>query len=242
MFRTILFCFAAILTVVIIGLPVMLIILLVRLFSKRAARSMTYGFVRFVMRVFMPISGTKITLVGKENIPDKHTPVLFVSNHRSYFDIITAYVAIPGHYGFIGKKEFKKVPMMAQWMQLLGCIFLDRENPREGIRSINAAVDYIKDGYSIWICPEGTRSHLDKMLPFKEGSFKIAEKAGCPIVPVAFVHTDDILENHMPKLKPANVTLVVGAPIETAGLSRQEMRSLHQQVYDQIQEMYEKYV
>ena len=242
MIRTILFCVAALLAVVIIGLPTMLIILLIRLFSKKAARKFTYCFVRGVMGLFLHISGTKITVEGRENIPEKGTPVLFISNHRSYFDIICGYAKIPGYYGFIGKKEFQKVPVMAQWMDLLGCIFLDRENPREGIRSINAAVDEIQDGYSMWICPEGTRSQLDKMLPFKEGSFKIAEKAGVPVVPVAFTHTDDILENHMPKIRKAHVTIAVGAPIETAGLSRPELKVLHQKVYDEIQQMYEKYV
>ena len=242
MLRTILFCIAALLTVVIIGLPVMLIILLVKLFSKRASRILTYGFVGFVMRVFLPIAGTKINLVGKENIPPKVTPVLFVSNHRSYFDIITAYVAVPGYYGFVGKKEFKKVPVMSWWMLLLGCIFLDRSNPREGLRTINKAVDEVKEGYSIWICPEGTRGHEEKVLPFKEGSFKIAEKAGVPVVPVAFVHTDDILENHMPKLQKQTITIAVGKPIETAGLSRPELKTLHQQVYDEIQRMYDENV
>ena len=242
MLRTILFCIAALLTVVIIGLPVMLIILLVKLFSKRASRFLTYGFVGFVMRVFLPIAGTKINLVGKENIPPKGTPVLFVSNHRSYFDIITAYVAVPGYYGFVGKKEFKKVPVMSWWMLLLGCIFLDRSNPREGLRTINKAVDEVKEGYSIWICPEGTRGHEEKVLPFKEGSFKIAEKAGVPVVPVAFVHTDDILENHMPRLRKQTITIAVGKPIETAGLSRPELKTLHQQVYDEIQRMYDENV
>ena len=242
MMRTILFCLAAILTIVIIGIPAMLIVLLIRLFSKRAARLVTYAFIRFVMWAFLPASGTKITIEGAENIPDKNTPVLFISNHRSYFDIICAYAKIPGHYAFVGKKEFQKVPFISQWMQLLGCIFLDRENPREGIKSINAAVDQIKEGYSMWICPEGTRSQLDQMLPFKEGSFKIAEKAGVPIVPIAFTHTDDILENHMPWLKKANVTIAVGKPIETAGLSRPELKDLHHQVYNEIQQMYEQYV
>ncbi len=242
MFRTILFCVAALLTVVIIGLPVMLIILIIRIFSKRASRIFTCGFVRFVMWVFMPIAGVKIDLVGKENIPAKGTPVLFVSNHRSYFDIITAYVAVPGYYGFIGKKEFRKVPVMSWWMLLLGCVFLDRSNPREGVRTINKAVDEIKEGYSIWICPEGTRGHEEKVLPFKEGSFKIAEKAGVPVVPVTFTHTDDILENHMPKLVPTRITIAVGEPIETAGLSRPELKALHQRVYDDIQRMYDEHV
>lgn len=242
MVRTILVLLAILLAVVILGIPFMLIVYLIGLVSKMTARKITYAFAHVVFRVFLLLSGTKVTVEGRENIPPKGTPVLFVSNHRSYFDIIIAYVHVPGYYGFIGKKEFRKIPVMAQWMLMIGCIFLDRENPREGIRSINAAVDEIKDGFSMWICPEGTRAHGEVMLPFKEGSFKIAEKAGVPVVPVAFTHTDDILENHMPKIRKAHVTVAVGKPIETAGLSRPELKELHQQVYDQIQQMYEQYV
>ena len=223
-------------------LPVLLILYLISLVSKKPARLTTYCFARVVFRIMLSIAGTKVTVEGAENIPSKDTPVLFVSNHRSYFDIIAAYPYIPGRYGFVGKKEFQKIPVIAQWMKLIGVIFLDRENPREGIRSINTAADEIKEGYSMWICPEGTRAHGEKMLPFKEGSFKIAEKAGCPVVPVAFTHTDDILENHSPKVRSTHITIAVGEPMATAGLSRPELKELHQKVYDRIQEMYEQYV
>lgn len=225
-----------------ISLPLLLILWLISLVSKKAARVTTYCVARGVFRIMLFIAGTKVTLEGAENIPSKDTPVLFVSNHRSYFDIIAAYPYVPGRYGFVGKKEFHKIPVVAQWMQMVGVIFLDRENPREGIRSINAAADDIKEGYSMWICPEGTRAHGEKMIPFHEGSFKIAEKAGCPIVPVAFTHTDDILENHSPKVRSAHITIAVGQPLETAGLSRPELKALHQKVYDVIQQMYEQYV
>lgn len=100
-------------------------------------------------------------------------------------------------------------------MQYLYCLFLDRENAKEGLKTILKAIEYVKNGISIFIFPEGTRNKGEELslLPFKDGAFRIATKTGCPIVPVSLNNTADILENHFPHIKKTHVVIEYGKPI-----------------------------
>jgi 1-acyl-sn-glycerol-3-phosphate acyltransferase len=98
-------------------------------------------------------------------------------------------------------------------------------------------VSQIKAGISIWIFPEGTRSKDGKMLPFKEGSMKIAEKTGCPIIPVALFHTADVFENHQPFIRKTDVTIRFGTPIDPKSLSKEEKKFLGTYTQSVIQKM-----
>ena len=154
----------------------------------------------------------KKIVLGLENIP-KDTAVLYVSNHRSLVDIPMAYMTVPNLTGFVAKIEIKKAPFLSWWMELVNCLFLDRSDMRAGMKVILDSIDSIKQGYSIFIAPEGTRSHEKDPLPFKDGSLKPAQKTGCPIIPVAITGTDDLFENHKPWLRKTKVILEFGKPI-----------------------------
>ena len=120
---------------------------------------------------------------------------------------------MPNLTGFVAKKEIEKVPLLRTWMRFVYCLFLDRDNLKEGLKTILQGIEYIKRGISIVIFPEGTRNTFeDGMLPFKEGSLKIAEKSGCPVVPVAITGTAEILEKHFPFIRPSHVTIEFGKP------------------------------
>ena len=109
----------------------------------------------------------------------------------------------------------EKVPLLSTWMHFVYCLFLDRENPKEGLKTILQAIDYVKKGISICIFPEGTRNkneQLSDLLPFKEGSLKIAEKSGCPVVPVAIKGTAEVFEKHIPLICPSHVVIEFGEP------------------------------
>ena len=137
-------------------------------------------------------------MIGFENIPDE--PVLFIGNHRSFFDILLTYSRCPRLTGYVAKKEMEKIPLLSTWMRFVYCLFLDRKNPKEGLKTILQAIDYVKQGISICIFPEGTRNKGEElsMLPFKEGAFKIATKTGCAIVPISMNNTAAIFENQFP--------------------------------------------
>ena len=138
-------------------------------------------------------------MIGEERVPD--VPVLFIGNHRSFFDILLTYSRCRRLTGYVAKKEMEKIPLLSTWMRFLYCLFLDRENPKEGLKTILKAIDHVKNGISICIFPEGTRNKGEELslLPFKDGAFKIATKTGCAIVPISMNNTAEIFENHFPK-------------------------------------------
>ncbi|RGZ00206.1 lysophospholipid acyltransferase family protein [Clostridium sp. AM58-1XD] len=170
--------------------------------------------VKGMFRYLLALTGVTVTVKGAENIPTK-TAVLFVGNHRSYFDILVGYVTVPSLTGFVAKKEMLRYPLLKDWMRNVNCLFLDRVNMKEGLKTILTGIEKVKHGISIWIFPEGTRNRnkdVLEMLPFKEGSLKIAEKAGCPVVPVAITGTAEIFESHIPFMKPSHVIIEFGTP------------------------------
>ena len=171
--------------------------------------------VRFMFSLFLKVAGVKVTVKGAENIPTDKA-VLYVGNHRSYFDILVGYTTTPGLVGFIAKKEMRKFPILNRWMDNVNCLFLDRQDIKAGLKTILEGIEYVKSGISMWIFPEGSRARgkdeLD-MIQFKEGSLKIAEKSGCPVIPVAMVRTADIFEKHTPRVVPTEVTVYYGKPI-----------------------------
>jgi 1-acyl-sn-glycerol-3-phosphate acyltransferase len=190
-------------------------------------------------RVILMIGGVKTTVIGKENIPKKEA-VLYVANHRSYFDVPIAYTSLQTLTGFISKKEIGKIPFLSTWMKFLQCIFLDRDNIREGLKVVLKGIEQIKDGYSIFVSPEGTRNHKEEMLPFKEGSLKMAEKTGCAIIPVAISNSDEIFENHEPWIKATHVVIEYGKPIYPKDLSKEQLKFLGAYVQDIIRETLKK--
>ena len=139
------------------------------------------------LRQILKICKVELSVDGLDRIPEKEA-VLFIGNHRSYFDIVVAYSILPRPTGFISKKEIAKIPNIELWMRELHCLFLDRENLKQNLQVIIEAIKQVKAGISMWIYPEGTRTKGESELElgeFKAGSFKIAEKSGCKIVPVA---------------------------------------------------------
>ncbi len=238
MFRLILVLAIAVLFLCTIGLVLLLAEWIVGKFNKRAKDVSSLRIIQFVFRLILAASGVRMQVMGQERIP-RDQAVLYVSNHRSYYDVISGYTLVPGLTGFIAKKEMLKIPLLSHWMRNLYCLFLDRDNLKAGLKTILTAISYVQAGVSIWVCPEGTRNHQADMLPFKEGSFKIAEKTGCPIVPVAFYRTDDIYENHRPWIRGTKIVIQFGEPIPVDTLSRDEKKALSHRVQGEIQKMYE---
>lgn len=192
--------------------------------NKRAKDYSSLRFVQWGFRVILAIAGVKITVKGKENILDE--AALYVGNHRSFFDILLMYIQCERLTGFVAKDSMEKIPSLRVWMRYLYCLFLDRKDIKKGMQTILKAIEYIKQGISICIFPEGTRNSGEElsMLPFKEGSFKIALKTGCPIVPVAINNSADIFENHIPKLRKTHVIMEYGKPIYPKDLSKEEQK------------------
>ncbi len=163
--------------------------------------------VNWAFRVCLFFAGTTVIVKGEENVP-KDEPVLYIGNHRSYFDILITYVRVPRPTGYIAKREMLKWPLLVSWMKNLHCLFLDRNDVKQGLKIILTAIEKIKSGISICIFPEGTRNKENHtFMEFHEGSFKIASKSGCPIIPMTIYNSADIFEDHLPKIKKTQVIL-----------------------------------
>ena len=191
-------------------------------FSPRIQERSSLAIVKWAFRLVIFISGCKPRIIGYENVP-KDEAVLYVGNHRSFFDIIITYALVPSQTGYISKKE-NRVPILTQYMNNIHCLFLDRKDVKQGMKVILKAIDLIKSGVSVFVFPEGTRARTEEMLPFKEGSFKIASKTGCRIVPIAITGSSAIFEDHLPWLKSGEVIVEYGKPFTIAELSEEDRK------------------
>lgn len=172
-------------------------------------------YVQWAFRFVMWLSGVKVTYLGEENLPE-HEAVLFVGNHRGMFDIVSTYSRMKDLTGFISKDNILKVPILPFVMKRLYCLFLNRKDHKEGIKTILKSCDLIRQGISVFIFPEGTRNRNEdntQLLMMHNGSFKPAQRTGCPIIPVAISNSDQALEKHFPKIKATHLVVRFGEPV-----------------------------
>ena len=223
-----------------LGIPVLGIEWIIGKFNKNLSDYQSLRLVQWAFNVILKISGVEVTVIGEENVPDE--PVLFIGNHRSYFDILLTYSRCKRLTGYVAKKEMLRYPLLRDWMKRLYCLFLDRENPKEGLKTILQAIDYEKNGISICIFPEGTRNDGEElsMLPFHNGSFKIAEKSGCAIVPMSLNNTVSIFEAHLPFIRKTHVVLEYGKPIYMKDMYKETKKHIGEYCQNIIQETINK--
>lgn len=222
----------------ILSIPLMVAEWIIGKFNPTLKAESSLAIVNWAFRCLLFLAGTKVIITGEENVP-KDTPVLYVGNHRSYFDIVITYTRVPRLTGYIAKKEMLKVPLLNVWMKNLHCLFLDRKDIKQGLKTILEAIEKVKNGISICIFPEGTRNKVnDTFLPFHEGSFKVAEKTGIPIIPMTLVNVADIYEDHIPWIHKTTVLLDYGKPIYMKDLDREQRKTIGSHVQKQIQERY----
>ena len=174
-------------------------------------------------------SGSKVKVYGTEHLP-KDRNVVFISNHQGNFDIplLMGYIDIPK--GFIAKIEAKKIPIVAKWMELIHCVFMDRSTLMGSAGAIIEGIKVLKAGHSLVIFPEGTRSKGNQMGEFKSASFKLATKPGVPIVPITIDGSYKIMEKHNNRITPAQVKITIHPIIETKGLTKEAQEALPRQV------------
>ena len=222
----------------ILSIPLLIAEWIIGRFNPALKDKSSLAIVNWAFRQVLRLAGTRVIVLGEENVP-KDTAVLYVGNHRSYFDIVMTYVRVPRPTGYIAKKEMLKWPLLTNWMRNLHCLFLDRDDIKQGLKTILAGVEKVKNGISICIFPEGTRNKVpDTFLPFHEGSFKIAEKGNVPVVPMSIANPAAIFDDHMPKIKPATVIIEYCRPIYINELDKETRKKLGSYVSGIISERY----
>lgn len=178
-------------------------------------------------------AGVKVTVTGLENVP-KDQSVVVISNHQSNFDIpvLMGYVGIP--LGFISKIEAKEIPIVEKWMTLIHCVYIDRSTLKGSAGAIIEGIKVVKNGHSLVIFPEGHRSKGDLINTFKAPSFKLATKAGAPILPITIDGTYKVMEQNNNRIKPAQVHLTIHPAVPTVGLSKEDLADLPEQIHATI--------
>ncbi|HEY5615025.1 MAG TPA: lysophospholipid acyltransferase family protein [Bacteroidota bacterium] len=172
-------------------------------------------------KVVLWIFSIKVTTKGLEHI-DRSKHYVYVSNHASLFDIPAIFAAIPDDVRIVLKKELTRVPIWGWSLKWGPYISIDRDNAKDAMGSIDRAVETIRNGASVLVFAEGTRSKDGKLQPFKRGAFALAARSGVPIIPVTINNSFAILPKGTFNVRPADIEIVMDKPIESAGTSGKE--------------------
>ncbi len=199
----------------------------------------TNAVVRGWAGLVLKIAGIKLDVHGLEHLQPGQ-PYIFMSNHQSTFDIMSCLATIPGTARFIAKQELFRVPVFAQGMRAVGMIPIDRGNSKKARASLDKAIVEIKQGVSVIIFPEGTRSKDGRIQPFKKGGFVLALKGGIPIVPMVISGAMQIMRKKSMFLDKGTIRLEFLPPVDTTQYDYNQRNQLLETIRAQIMERYEQ--
>ncbi len=211
---------------VIIAIPAMICMAFIHGKDPWKAERIARFWMSFLFRGLLFIAGTRVTVKGLEQVP-KDQAVVYIGNHRSYFDIILTYALCNRPTSYVAKAELQNIPLFGLWGKMMMCLFFDPHDMKASLKMILEGINRLKSGISVFIFPEGGRNRAEALLPlneFKDGSFRLASKSGCPVVPVALAKIDDIWEAHFPWLRKTSVTIVYGTPVYLKDLSAEDQK------------------
>jgi 1-acyl-sn-glycerol-3-phosphate acyltransferase len=217
--RMIFVCTFLVLYLIVVGIPVLTYC---RLISNPA---LALRLTKLLDRILLFLAGMRLEVIGVEKVP-RGRGVVYVGNHRSHTDPAALLLTLPGDLRFLAKKELFRIPLVSFALRTMGMIEVDRSNPEAAADSIDRAVREIREGKSIILFPEGTRSREKSLLPFKKGAFVLAIKANAPIVPVTLIGTDQVLKPDGILLYPGKVQVLIHDPIYTEGLNLEDRDEL----------------
>lgn len=228
MIKTILF-FAYFWLSIIATIPVCALFLLARLLGLGQAGKETLGaMIRAWARTVLWAAGVRVDAAGLERLP-KDRKLVFMANHQGDMDIVVMLACMPKATGFVAKSQAMWFPFVNLWILSIGSVFIDRGSVARGKDSIDRGVANIRKGWALTVFPEGTRSRGPGMLPFRNGSFKLATRAGATIVPVTIDNSWRVWEERQ-RIRPARVGFTVHDPIPTEGMDAQSRKALPERV------------
>ncbi len=184
------------------------------------------------------MAGVNFEVKGRENIPENE-PVIYTPNHSSMFDIPAIVLTTPKPPMFIAKKELSKIPVLKDWMWVIDCVFVDRKNKNSARSSLYDAIEMVKNGRSLVIFPEGTRSKDGTLGEFKGGAMKIAMETGAKVVPVLIEGSRARLEE-TGNVTAGTVYVTFLEPIETKGLTKEDFFAMPEQIRGLIEAQRDK--
>jgi 1-acyl-sn-glycerol-3-phosphate acyltransferase len=167
---------------------------------------------RIWSRLLMLVSGSKVTIIGLDNVP-KEGGLIFASNHQGAFDILIHLAYMPRHFRFVAKSDLFKIPFFGWYMSLAGYVPIERDVNASAHRTISSVAEVLSSGDCILIFPEGTRSKTGELGPFKRGSLMAAFSSGADVVPIAISGSYNMMPKKTFIINSVPITIKIGKPI-----------------------------
>jgi 1-acyl-sn-glycerol-3-phosphate acyltransferase len=209
------------------------IALVVSLFDRTGGRRVHFCATVPWARVILAVSGIKLEVEGIERV-DGAIPRIYMSNHQSAFDIFVLLACLPVDFKFIMKEELMKIPIFGFASRRAGYIGIVRDDPRKAAKSMDRAAEKIRNGASVLVFPEGTRSKDGNLQSFKKGGFHLALKSGCDIVPVTIIGTSRIMQKGSFRIHAGKVKVVVGLPVPVEKYGKKSISELMERVHAEM--------
>lgn len=181
-------------------------------------------------------SGSKLVVRGAENLC-KHPVAVYASNHTSYMDTPVIFAALPFQFRILARKQLWPIAFIGWYLNRSGQIPIDTANTHASLSSLGAGVKALRSGMPLFVFPEGGRTADGELKPFLSGAAYMAIRAQVPLVPIALSGVYDLLPIHTHHFYPGVLTLAVGEPIETKGMTPRQTEALTAQMRDAIQSL-----
>jgi 1-acyl-sn-glycerol-3-phosphate acyltransferase len=211
-------------------------VIVIAMFSKKG--NVAHWVARLWGRSILVVSRVHVNITGLEHIPAGRSCIL-MANHQSNFDIPVLLGRLPVQFRWLAKEELFKIPIFGRGMRGCGYISIDRTNRKLAFESLKEAARKIREGVSVMIFPEGTRSMDGKIRPFKKGGFVLSVDAGVPIVPIIIHGTRAIMPKGRLMIRSQDVRMEVLAPINTSAYTRKTKDELMEKVRTAICETFD---
>ena len=169
--------------------------------------------------------GIFVRSTGTERVP-KSGSYVFAINHQVALDIPAVGSVIPVPFGWVAKAELERVPFLGPAIRSSPSVFIDRSHPKKSVESMRRAGEKIRDGVSVAIFPEGSRSHSGDIGAFKRGAFLLAIEAQVPVIPVTIINAHEVFNEKKRIARPGVIRVEFGDPIDISGWDRKDIPRL----------------